>query len=305
MSSARSTAVPQAAERSRTTWVDYWQLTKPTVTFLVVFTTACALVLGAAGFPRWEIVVAALAGTWLASASAGAFNHVLDSDIDVTMARTRHRPLPNARIQGWSAFLFASFLGLLSATILYVAVNPLTAWVALAANAFYVLVYTAFLKRRTPQNIVIGGAAGAVGPLIGWAAATGELSLQAWLMFGIIFLWTPPHFWALALKYKDDYARANVPMMPVVKGEDSTRLQILLYSLTLFPAVFALYWWSSLSVVYLGLSLLATGHFVLSCWKLYREKTVPVAMKTFWISCYYLFVIFAIIAADSLVQSQL
>jgi protoheme IX farnesyltransferase len=200
--------------------------------------------------------------------------------------------------------LFAALLAIGSWLLLRFVASPVSAWVAVAANAFYVLVYTAFLKRRTVQNIVIGGAAGAVGPLIGWAATTNEIGLSAawpaWVLFGIIFLWTPPHFWALAIKYKADYAAAHIPMMPVVRGDAETRWQMFLYTLTLVPAVCALYWYNAAGLVYFIPSLLLTVAFVWYAWRLWLTGENRLAMPLFHYSCFYLFGVFGFLAADRL-----
>ena len=210
---------------------DYIALTKPRIMSLLLLTGFCGLVAGAGGLPPWEITVAAMLGLALACGGASALNHVLDRDIDRLMGqRTRKRPVAADRLSASHALEFGLALSALSFTVLAGAVNVLTAVLALVGNLFYVLVYTGWLKRSTPQNIVIGGAAGAVPPLVGWAAATGSLALPALGLFLIVFLWTPPHFWALALLIKRDYAAAGIPMLPVVRGDAETARQIVLYS---------------------------------------------------------------------------
>lgn len=296
---------------STATWRDYFQLTKPTISMLVVVTAVPAMLMPVmrgtnttgATLP---VAMAALLGTWLASASASVFNHLLDHDVDMNMGRTRGRPLPSGRISNWKAFWFAAALGLFSWLILDFLASPVSAWTAVAANAFYVLVYTAFLKRRTVQNIVIGGAAGAVGPLIGWAACTNDIGFvsawPAWALFAIIFLWTPPHFWALAIKYKSDYAAANIPMMPVVRGEAVTRWQMLLYTIALVPAVASLYWYGAAGMVYLIPSMLLTLLFVRYAWRLWRTGDSALVMPLFHYSCFYLFGIFGSLTVDRLLS---
>lgn len=291
------------------TWRDYFQLTKPTISMLVVVTAVPAMLMPVmrgtntvgATLP---VAMAALLGTWLASASASVFNHLLDHDVDMNMGRTRGRPLPSGRISNQRAFWFAAVLGLFSWVILDFLASPVSAWTAVAANAFYVLVYTAFLKRRTVQNIVIGGAAGAVGPLIGWAACTNDIGFvsawPAWVLFAIIFLWTPPHFWALAIKYKSDYAAAHIPMMPVVRGEAATRWQMLLYTISLVPAVGSLYWYGAAGMVYLIPSMLLTLLFVRYAWRLWRTGDSALVMPLFHYSCFYLFGIFGSLTVDRL-----
>jgi protoheme IX farnesyltransferase len=288
-------------------WRDYFQLTKPTISMLVVVTAVPAMLMPAmrgtgeigASLP---VALATLLGTWLASASASVFNHLLDHDVDMNMMRTRGRPLPSGRISNQKAFWFATFLGVTSWFVLNEYASPVSAWTAVAANAFYVLIYTAFLKRRTVQNIVIGGAAGAVGPLIGWAACTNDLGLvsawPAWALFAVIFLWTPPHFWALAIKYKADYAAAHIPMMPVVRGDAVTRWQMLLYTVSLVPAVGSLYWFGAAGLVYMIPSMLLTLLFVRYAWRLWLTGENSLAMPLFHYSCFYLFGIFGSLTAD-------
>ncbi len=296
---------------STATWRDYFQLTKPTISMLVVVTAVPAMLMPVMRGTNTvgatlSVAMAALLGTWLASASASVFNHLLDHDVDMNMGRTRGRPLPSGRISNGKAFWFATVLGLFSWLILDLFASPVSAWTAVAANAFYVLVYTAFLKRRTVQNIVIGGAAGAVGPLIGWAACTNDIGFvsawPAWALFAIIFLWTPPHFWALAIKYKSDYAAANIPMMPVVRGEAATRWQMLLYTLTLLPAVGSLYWYGAAGMVYLVPSMLLTLLFVRYAWRLWRTGDSALVMPLFHYSCFYLFGIFGSLTVDRLLS---
>ncbi len=285
-----------------TTWRDYIPLTKPTISLLVVVTVVPAMLFTASGLPSVTTALAALVGTFLASASAAVFNHLLDADLDMVMNRTSKRPMPSGKVTNTNAFIFGLTLGILSTSILLAYTTPLAAIVAIAANLFYVLIYTYGLKRNTDQNIVIGGAAGAVGPLIGWAAVTGELSWQAWILFLIIFLWTPPHFWALAIKYRDDYAAANVPMLPVTRGFEVTRRHIFLYTLTLVPAVASLYVSNDAGLVYLIGAMGATIYFVYKAWQLYRDHHNEKAMAVFHYSCLYLFIVFGALTLDRLVR---
>nr|MBP9706406.1 heme o synthase [Oligoflexales bacterium] len=219
----------------------YYQLTKPTIVLLVVVTTIPTLFLPSNATITSLLVVATLLGTYFAAASASIFNHLVESDLDRLMARTRLRPVASGRVSKPVAFILASAMALASFGVLAIFVNNLSASIALGGIFFYVVIYTLILKPRTPQNIVIGGAAGAVGPLIGWAAVTGTLEWPAWVLFALIFFWTPPHFWALALKYKKDYEAAGIPMYPVVYGDEKTRRAIFLYSLLLLPLVLSLY----------------------------------------------------------------
>lgn len=218
----------------------YYQLTKPRIIPLLLITTAGSMWIASGGQVEPVKLVAALAGGTLAAASAQTLNCVYDRDIDYSMLRTRHRPIPSGRVQPVHAVIFAAVLAALSFSLFLAFVNLLSGLLALSGIIFYMLVYTHWLKRNTAQNIVIGGAAGAIPPLVGWAAVTGDLSWTAWAIFGIIFLWTPPHFWALALMIKDDYAEVDVPMMPVVAGEESTARQIWVYTAIVVPFTFVL-----------------------------------------------------------------
>ena len=287
-------------------WRAYIPLTKPTISLLVVVTVLPTLLLASPhGLPSLGIVVAALFGTYLSSASASVFNHILDSDVDYAMARTRGRPVASGRVSSNAALVFGSMLGLVSILILYHFTTPLAAGVAFAANAFYVLVYTMCLKRHTTHNIVIGGAAGSVGPLIGWAAITGDIGWPAWALFAIVFLWTPPHFWSLALKYQKDYAAAKIPMLPVVKGDEATRRQIFGYTLTLFPPIAALFVFGASGWTYFTLSLAATAYFSWKAWILLRSKDNTKAMPVFHYSCLYVFIVFGALTIDRLIAGAI
>ena len=208
-------------------FADYWEMTKPSITLLVLVTTAGAMVWAAGGLPPLGLTVATLVGLACASGGGAVLNHVFDRDIDRLMERTRNRPVATGRVSVAAATAFGLALNVIAAVVLLTFTNVLTAVLAIGGSAFYVVVYTMVLKRRTPQNIVIGGAAGAIPPLAGWAAVTGEIGLAPLIMFLIIFLWTPPHFWALAILKKDEYARAGVPMLPAVATERETAVQIL------------------------------------------------------------------------------
>lgn len=230
---------------------DYYELTKPGILKLLVLTTFCTMLVAEGGWPDWGLVFWTVLGTALISGSANTINMVWDTDIDAIMARTRNRPLVRGAMTPRQALVFSGLIGLLAVAILTFFANPLAALMAIAGHVFYVVIYTMWLKRRTPQNIVIGGAAGAFPPLIGWAAVTGDLSVTAWLIFTVIFLWTPPHFWALAL-YKDiEYGKAGVPMMPVVRGHDVTKYQMLVYTLLLLTVTLALGLTGVLGIIYL------------------------------------------------------
>jgi protoheme IX farnesyltransferase len=297
---ASSTAHAADVRSQSASWMDYFQLTKPTISLLVVVTVIPGLLLASESIPSMRTILAALMGTWLASSSAAVFNHFVDSNIDQQMARTKRRPVASGRVQTSTALVFGTVLGLLSIAVLAWFTTIEAAVIAVAANVFYVVVYTMYLKPRTVQNIVIGGAAGAVGPLIGWAAVDGSLGWPAWVLFAVIFMWTPPHFWALAIKYKDDYRAAGIPMMPVVRGDDVTRRQMFWYSLSLVPLVASLYWFGAAGWIYLLVSMSLTLVFVWLAWKLWRTKDNRHAMPLFHYSCLYLFGVFGALMADLL-----
>jgi protoheme IX farnesyltransferase len=283
-------------------WRDYVTLTKPRIMTLLLLTGFCGMVAGAHGFPRWSVAVGAMVGLALACGGASAINHVLDRDIDRLMGeRTRRRPVASERVPPGYALEFGLALSAASFALLASTVNVLTASLALVGNLFYVLVYTRWLKRSTPQNIVIGGAAGAVPPLVGWAAATGSLALPALALFLIVFFWTPPHFWALALLIKRDYAAARIPMLPVVRGDRETTRQIVLYSVALvaFTVVpFAAGWFGA---VYLGAALGLGAVFVWLAFRLRRELTPRRAATLFHYSLLYLALLFVAAAVGSVI----
>jgi protoheme IX farnesyltransferase len=225
----------EAVATPRATWRHYYELTKPKVVLLIVFTSIVGTLLATPGLPPLDALLWGNLGIGLAASCAAAINHVLDQKIDEKMARTRHRPLPTGSVNNAQALSFAAVLGLASMAMLWLLVNPLTAVLTFLSLIGYAVIYTVWLKRATSQNIVIGGAAGAFPPMVGWAAVTGDVSWAAVVMFAIIFMWTPPHFWALSLRLKDDYADAGVPMLPVTAGVRHTRIQIVLYSIALIP----------------------------------------------------------------------
>jgi protoheme IX farnesyltransferase len=284
----------------RETMVTYVRLTKPRIILLLLVTTVPAMVLAARGMPSPWLVLATLLGGTIAAGSANAINCYLDRDVDEVMRRTRRRPLPAHQVSPESALRFGYVLGAASFLFLSIAVNVLAASLALSAIAFYVFVYTLWLKRTTTQNIVIGGAAGAVPALVGWAAVTGSVGLPAWVLFAIVFVWTPPHFWALALRYRTDYAAAGIPMLPVVRGEEETRRQILLYSLLLFATTLVLYPVGRMGPVYLGTAVVLGGLFVYRALRLWRDRTPALAVSLFRFSIAYLALLFAAVAADAI-----
>jgi heme o synthase len=280
-------------------WRDYVTLTKPRIMSLLLLTGACGMIVGARGLPSLGLFAAAMGGLALACGGASALNHVLDADIDRLMGRrTEKRPVAAGRIEPGRALEFGLTLSAFSFVLLASHVNVLTAALALAGNLFYVLVYTRLLKRSTPQNIVIGGAAGAVPPLVGWAAATGNLALPALFLFLIVFFWTPPHFWALALLIKDAYADAKVPMLPVVRGERETLRQIVGYTLVLIGITLLPFAWGTFGLFYAVAALALGAVFLALALQLRRDPSKRRAALVFHYSLLYLALLFVAMALD-------
>jgi heme o synthase len=287
----------------RASWRDYVTLTKPRIMVLLLITGAGGLIVGAGGLPPAGLALATLGGLALACGGASALNHVLDRDIDTHMKRTARRPVASGRVPPERALEFGLALSALSYVVLTSFVNVLAALLALAGNLFYVIVYTRWLKRSTPQNIVIGGAAGAVPPLVGYAAATGNLTLMALALFLIVFLWTPPHFWALALLIKRDYEAAGIPMLPVVRGERETARSIVLYSFALVGVTLLPVLGRTLGPVYLVSATLLGLVFVGLALDLQRRTTPVRARRLFSYSLAYLALLFVAMAIDPVVAS--
>jgi protoheme IX farnesyltransferase len=279
---------------------DYVTLTKPRIMTLLLLTGGAGMFVGAHGAPSLRTFLLTLVGLALACGGASALNHVLDRDIDRLMPRTGSRPVAGDRIPPARALEFGLALSAFSFVLLASLVNLLTAALALLGNLFYVLVYTRWLKRVTPQNIVIGGAAGAVPPLVGWAAATGNLTLPAVFLFLIVFFWTPPHFWALALLIKRDYEAARIPMLPVVRGERETARQIVWYSIVLFGMTLLPFAWRTAGVLYLAAAVLLGGLFLRLAWRLRQETSPARARALFRFSLLYLALLFVALALDPL-----
>jgi heme o synthase len=287
---------------SLTNWRDYVTLTKPRIMTLLLLTGAGGMFVGAGGVPPVADLAIMLTGLALACGGASALNHVLDRDIDRLMgARTRRRPVASGRLPATRALEFGLALSAFSFVLLASLANAVTALLALAGNLFYVLVYTRWLKRATPQNIVIGGAAGAVPPLVGWAAATGEVTLPALFLFLVVFAWTPPHFWALALLIRRDYEAARIPMLPVVRGERETTRQILLYTLALVAVTLLPLLWHMFGAVYAVAAVALGGAFLVLAWQLRRETTPRLAALVFHYSLAYLALLFAAMATDTVI----
>jgi protoheme IX farnesyltransferase len=288
--------------RARLIVADYVALTKPGIMTLLLTTTLCAMLIAARGVPPFWLVAVTMLGGVLAAGGANALNCFIDRDIDAQMARTRNRAVAAGRVSPDAALAFGLTLTVASVLVLGVMVNWTAAALALAGNLYYVFVYTKWLKRSTPHNIVIGGAAGAVPPLVGWAAVTGDLSPLAWGLFAIIFAWTPPHFWALALLKQGDYTRAAVPMLPVVSGEAETRRQIVIYTVGLALLCIALTP-LGLGAIYLGAALVLNGIFLWFAIRLYFQPSKRVARQMFFFSLWYLALLFAAAVIDRIVIS--
>ncbi|MEJ5208879.1 heme o synthase [Denitratimonas sp. CY0512] len=276
----------------------YWALTKPRVVALIAFTAIIGMLMAVPGLPPLVPALAGMLGIWLAASSAAAINHLIDQRIDVVMARTAHRPLPSGQLRSSQVLVFALALGALSMLVLVLWTNVLTAVLTFASLIGYAVVYTAWLKRATPQNIVIGGAAGAAPPVLGWVAVTGELHPHALLLFLIVFVWTPPHFWALAIFRRDDYARAMIPMLPVTHGVTYTRWHVLFYTLLLL-VVTMLPWLTGMSgLFYLGGALVLGGVFLWYAIRLMNPPSERFAMIVFNYSIVYLMALFAFLLVD-------
>jgi protoheme IX farnesyltransferase len=288
-----------AAPRSTPSrWAQYYALTKPRVVQLIVFCAAIGMLLAQPGLPDLALAGAAVLGIWLVAGAAAAFNCLVEQHIDRRMARTAWRPTAKGELTTAHTLLFSALLCAAGSAVLWVWVNPLTMWLTFATFVGYAVIYTVVLKPLTPQNIVIGGASGAMPPVLGWAAMTGEVGPQALILFLIIFLWTPPHFWALALYRVEDYRRAGLPMLPVTHGPEFTRLQVLLYTLVLFAATLLPFVQGMSGVLYLAAAVLLGGLFIAYAWQLWRDYSDALARKTFRFSIWHLALLFAALLAD-------
>ncbi|PSU99459.1 heme o synthase [Photobacterium leiognathi] len=289
---ARRTRAPSVA-----LWRDYLTMTKPKVVAMLLLTALVGMCLAVQGIPPADAVILGLVGIGLQSAAAAAFNHVLDRRFDAQMARTYHRPLAKGRVETWKAVVFATSLMLIGFALLMM-LNALTAWLTMASLVGYALIYTVWLKHATPQNIVIGGLAGAAPPLLGWTAVTGQLDPHAFLLVMLVFAWTPPHFWALAIHRRDDYAKAGIPMLPVTHGIEYTKTMVLLYTLILF-AVGLLPWLTGMSgwLYLVGSSVLNLG-FIAYALKLKFADSEGHAWATFKYSIWHLLALFVVLLAD-------
>ena len=289
-------AAPALAPRALRLGGDLLELTKPKVQSLLLLTTVTTMYV--AGDPSLGLVALTCLGGYLSAGGAGAINHYFDRDIDARMKRTASRPVPAGRIAPRTALLFGCALVCCSLLVLSLAVNPLAAALSFSGFLGYVFVYTVWLKRRSPQNIVIGGAAGAVPPLVGWAAVTGSLSGTAVMLFFIVFFWTPPHFWSLSLLMKDEYAKVGVPMLPVVRGETETRRQILLYAVLLYAVTQLPFCAGGFGLIYLAASLLLGLAFIFGAVRLVRRADRRSALRLYLFSLAYLALLFCAMVAD-------
>ena len=280
-------------------FMSYYELTKPKVVKLILVTAIIGMLLAVdyQQFPVQEFIFG-LIGIGLGSASGAAFNHIIDEGIDSKMQRTENRPLPTGSVTKKNAIIFASSLGILSMLVLVIFVNFLTAWLTLVSMIGYAVIYTIYLKRSTPQNIVWGGAAGAMPPVLGWTAVTGSVHTEALLLFLLVFIWTPPHFWALAIKRREEYKKADIPMLPVTHGVDFTKDQILLYTLMLLVVSVLPFAIQMSGVIYLAAAVVLGFIFIYFAWKLHRDPSDKNAMKTFWYSIFYLNGIFLFLLLD-------
>jgi protoheme IX farnesyltransferase len=297
---AAAVAVPRPISPARQVVADYVALTKPKVQSLLLLTTVATMLV--AGSPSVSLVLLTCLGGYLSAGGAGAVNHWFDRDIDAQMARTATRPIPSGRVAPNAALAFGCVLAALSLIELSVFVNPTAALLSFTGFLGYVFVYTLWLKRRTPQNIVIGGAAGAVPPLVGWAAVRGTVGGTAILLFAIVFFWTPPHFWALSLLMKDEYAKVGVPMLPVVRGEAETRRQIVLYSVLLYAVTQLPFCAGGFGAIYLVASLILGGAFIGGAVLLQRRADRRTALKLYLFSLLYLALLFCAMVVDAKVM---
>jgi protoheme IX farnesyltransferase len=286
---------------STSTWRQFYALTKPRVVQLIVFCALIGMVLAVPGLPSGAQVrlgLIACAGIWLVAGAAAAFNCLVEKTIDSKMKRTAWRPTARGELSDRQALIFSALLCAAGSGILYVAVNPLTMWLTFATFVGYAVIYTVILKPLTPQNIVIGGASGAMPPVLGWAAMTGDLGPEALILFLIIFLWTPPHFWALALYRVEDYRKSGLPMLPVTHGNEFTRLQVLLYTFVLMAACLMPFIYGMSSWLYLSVAVLLSLGFIGYAWALWRNYSDELARKTFRFSLIHLSALFAALLVD-------
>jgi protoheme IX farnesyltransferase len=279
-------------------WAQFYALTKPRVVQLIVFCAVIGMLLAQPGPPDWRLAGLATLGIWLVASAAAVFNCLVEQRIDSRMARTAWRPTAKGQLSTAQALGFSAALCAAGSALLYAGVNPLTMWLTLATFVGYAVIYTVVLKPLTPQNIVIGGASGAMPPVLGWAAMTGQVGRDALVLFLIIFLWTPPHFWALALYRAEDYRKAGLPMLPITHGPEFTRLQVLLYTLVLFAATLLPFAYRSSGWIYLAAALVLGTMFTAYAWRLWRNYSDALARRTFRFSIWHLSLLFAALLID-------
>jgi len=296
MSETLSSPAPAVARLSPVR--QFYALTKPRVVQLIVFCAVIGMLLAVPGVPDWRLVLPATAGIWLVAAAAAAFNCVVEQHIDAKMARTAWRPTAKGELTNTQTLLFSGVLCAAGSALLYWLVNPITMWLTFATFVGYAVIYTVVLKPMTPQNIVIGGASGAMPPVLGWAAMRGEVGPEALMLCLIIFLWTPPHFWALALYRVEDYRKAGLPMLPVTHGNEFTRLQVLLYTFVLFASTLLPFIFGMSGLIYLAAAVLLGAGFIGYAWKLWRHYSDALARKTFRFSILHLSLLFAALLVD-------
>jgi protoheme IX farnesyltransferase len=293
-----TTTIQTLHARFRRHWREYLELTKPKVVALITFTAMVGMLLATPGMVPWPILLFGSLGIALMAGSAAAINHLVDRRVDAMMARTCRRPLPSGQLDTWQVLTFSLLIGVLGFVLLLAFTNPLTAVLTFASLIGYAVIYTLFLKRATPQNIVIGGAAGAAPPLLGWTAVTGQIDPGALLLFLIIYIWTPPHFWALAIHRRHDYANADIPMLPVTHGVAFTRLHILLYTILLFLITLLPFLTGMSGWIYLVGAVGFGLRFLSYAVRLYTTEDDTLAMPTFGFSIVYLFGLFAALMLD-------
>lgn len=298
MRSAMTTTLAATGPSSRSRLAQYYVLTKPRVVQLIVFCAVIGMLLAQPGLPAWQPALAAVLGIWLVAAAAAAFNCLIEQHIDRRMQRTAWRPTAKGELSTAQTLAFSAVLCAAGSAVLLFAVNALTMWLTFATFVGYAVIYTVVLKPLTPQNIVIGGASGAMPPVLGWAAVTGEVTLEPLILALIIFLWTPPHFWALALYRVEDYRRAGLPMLPVTHGPEFTRLQVLLYTLILLAATLLPFTFRFSGWIYFAAALVLGAWFVVLAWRLWRDYSDALARQTFRFSIWHLSLLFAALLVD-------
>ena len=294
-----------APRTAATVWGQFYALTKPRVVQLIVFCAVIGMLLAEPGWPDWRLAAAATVGIWLVAAAAAAFNCLVEQQIDRRMQRTAWRPTAKGDLTTMQALVFSALLCSAGSAVLYLWVNALTMWLTFATFVGYAVIYTVILKPMTPQNIVIGGASGAMPPVLGWAAMTGEVGHEALMLCLIIFLWTPPHFWALALYRAEDYRKAGLPMLPITHGPEFTRLQVLLYTIVLFAATLLPFVFRMSGPLYLVAAVILGVGFMAYGWQLWRHYSDALARRTFRFSIWHLSLLFAALLLDHYVSPWL